>query len=275
MPIAVWYFNKAWVYIKTLMPFPAKFQGCFEELAESEQISHIEECHSKNLEPRVNKLFIWELTVWFFHLCYIDAIKVLWRFCHWILYVENDRHAACVPNVRTCATGRSPKQTGESVPLVQLWMMRSGADSRAQSFHQVGPAGAFAVTHLRRSRVQLPTHKSNTSETVLTWMLSCLGWKCSIWNSSPLSRAAYFPFSQHPRGGGGEGMSESHCGRTPMASKPAHIDKHALHQQIIVHRWFGSSLLWDEEQKSGWPWVVVGARYWDVSTLRWSPCFYG
>lgn len=75
-----------------------------------------------------------------------------WRFRYRIVYEENDRHAACVPNVNTCATGRSPKQTAKSVPLVQLWLMGSRADSRgSQLFANFGPAGAFAVELIFRT----------------------------------------------------------------------------------------------------------------------------
>lgn len=39
MPMAVWYFNKAWVYIKPCTPFSAKFHTCLEEAAELERIN--------------------------------------------------------------------------------------------------------------------------------------------------------------------------------------------------------------------------------------------
>ncbi len=56
--MAVWYFNKARVYIKTHMPFSAEFHRCFEELAELERINDIldylvlkeEEGHYKSLK---------------------------------------------------------------------------------------------------------------------------------------------------------------------------------------------------------------------------------
>lgn len=41
MPVAVWYFNKAQVYIKTHMPFSAEFHRYFEDVGELERINII------------------------------------------------------------------------------------------------------------------------------------------------------------------------------------------------------------------------------------------
>lgn len=37
------------------------------------------------------------------------------RFCSWIDYEPNDRHAACVANVSVCATGRFPERAAQSL----------------------------------------------------------------------------------------------------------------------------------------------------------------
>lgn len=76
--MAVWYFNKARVYIKTHMPFSAKFHGCFEEPAELERINDTldyqvlmeDECHYKSLKMLI-------LHILFFSLCCIKAVKTL------------------------------------------------------------------------------------------------------------------------------------------------------------------------------------------------------
>lgn len=156
------------------------------------------------------------------------------RFHYWIIYEENDRHAACVPNVNTCATGRSPMQTTQSVPLVQLWVMGSGADSWAQGFFTKLDRWEHLLSRSVESRSNSTSDtQSRTFKTLLTWALSC-GEKflffhelsdSKLWsvtpNMHPVSvfsepcRAA-FPISRCPRGGTGQGMSESQCGEPLM-----------------------------------------------------------
>lgn len=178
MPMAVWYFNKARVYIKTHMPFPAKFHTCFEEWAELERINEILDYQvtqrQKNTIIKAEKLAsdqnsflictaVFFIPLFLFFWSYERAACEREGFLHGIVYVENDRHAACAPNVSTCATGRSPKQTAESVPLVQLWLMGSRADSWAQSFSptfQAGPAGAHNIC----SHIRLRDEQNSTSD---------------------------------------------------------------------------------------------------------------
>lgn len=102
-----------------------------------------------------------------------------WGFRCWIIYVENDRHAACVPNVSACATGRSPMQTAQSVPLVQLWVTGSGADSWARSFSPSWTSGGICCRpHLRTCRIQLLPRSHACGEKVvykvLVLWLSCV-----------------------------------------------------------------------------------------------------
>lgn len=91
-----------------------------------------------------------------------------WRFHSWIIYKENDRHAACVCNVSVCATGRSPMQTAKSLPLVQLWVMSRGADSWAWGFSPTW-TGEATCSQMQMRRDQLLKHNCEIKKRKKLW----------------------------------------------------------------------------------------------------------
>lgn len=142
-----------------------------------------------------------------------------WRFRDWIIYGENDRHAACVPNVS--ATGRSPVQTAKSVPLVQLWVMGNGADSRARSFSPSWTSGSVVW---KQEEFKTSDKQLKEFETVLTWTLPpSHAWGVSVVYKVLVLRLScvFVPFHSVPKQ---EGMSESHCGQPLRQSTPTHRD---------------------------------------------------
>lgn len=175
-----------------------------------------------------------------------------WRFCYWITYEENDRHAACVPNVSACAAGRSPKQTAESEPLVQLWVTGGGEGCCFSPSQTNGSVCCHA--HVRKGRKQREHERDHAVK-------RCLIELCV--------------FSQWPQGGGGggwggrQGMWGSHCGQPLTSSTPS------FSRILHTHSTAASTSTSVKKQKMGWPWAAAGARCWGVSALRWSPCFYG
>lgn len=199
-----------------------------------------------------------------------------WRFRYRIVYEENDRHAACVPNVNTCATGRSPKQTAKSVPLVQLWLMGSRADGRgSQLFANFGPAGAFVVELIFRTlqlnfwhtiKKKKKRSKQCCHEHYHALMLVVTH------SPHPLIELCVFPNSvshRRRRRAGNVKKSLRPATNVPLTETNTPSSSRIPYTDCYICKWCFL------EGKMDRPWAAAGARCWDVSTPRWFPCFYG
>ena len=278
--MAVWYFNKARVYIKTHMPFSAKFHACFEEPAELERINDTldyqvtmeDECHYKSLK----------MLILFFSLCCIRAVEAP-RLSVRVSRLDRLRgewQACSMCSKCECVCrGRAPTQTAKSVPLVQLWVMGRGADSWALSFFTTLDQREHLLSHsLENAQNSTSDTQLKTFETVLTrtcphshahgenevCKVLCVNYapfKCvfqELWSwfsqSQKVTVARPATNVLHTRS-----HRQTH---TPSA-------EHCICSGMVT-----SAVGWCALSKD-WPLVAVGARCWGVSTLRWFPCFYG
>lgn len=128
MPMAIWYLNKASVYIKTHMPFSAKFLGCFEEREELEQntlnyqILHERERYHRSLKRSSQSNCGLELRVIFFPSFLFFNLNSL---MHW-----SYKSAAC--EREGFATGSFTRRMTGMQHVFQTWIRVPQADPQSK-----------------------------------------------------------------------------------------------------------------------------------------------
>lgn len=201
--MAVWSFNKPRVYIKTHMPFSAEFHGCLDELAELERIT---------IQPRtprangrritiINKGFWTSAPPPPFSLCSIKAIKVL--------HVREGSTTGSFTRRMTgmqhvfqmwvCAPQADPQcKLPNLCLLVQLRVMRTGADSWAQApFSPVWSRRKAFVLSWKQTESKFRRPNNNFLNSINRSLLGVV--KCSIWSCRPFERQGRFsPFQSVP-----------------------------------------------------------------------------
>lgn len=186
MPMAIWYLNKASVYIKTHMPFSAKFLGCFEEREELEQntlnyqILHERERYHRSLKRSSQSNCRLELRVIFFFCLFffststlwcIGAIKVLhvsvkvslpdrlrgeWQACsmcskrEYVCHRQIPKANSQVCAISSALTDGEPSRRSRLAAFRQLWTSRS----------------ICCRTHFQNAAIELLTHHKKKKKTL-------------------------------------------------------------------------------------------------------------
>lgn len=177
-----------------------------------------------------------------------------WGLFHdWIIYGENERHAACVPNVSVCATARSPELTSKSVPLVQLRVMGNRSVSWAYGF---SPSWTWRSLYRGKQAAPKPWRAVNRN---MDARVGGVKWVCL------LDLAVYVPLVD---------LSTS-CSANPVLSNVGGACKAFLHPTTRGRHGCIHHLSIQSKQEMFWPSAAAAARCWDESTRRWFPCFYG
>lgn len=139
--------------------------------------------------------------------------------------------------------------------LVQLRVMRTGADSWAQApFSPVWSRRKAFVLSWKQTESKFRRPNNNFLNSINRSLLGVV--KCSIWSCRPFERQGRF---------------------SPFQSVPEEPEGRVCQNTVYAVVWLQleNALCSRKNRRRGWPWVVVGAHCWGVSAPRCFPCSCG